>query len=298
MTERTIGRGGGGRTPSGIAYDDEGSGSPVVLVHAGVADRRMWDPQVASLAAGHRVVRLDARGFGESLPPLGGWSHHTDVLELLDTLGIERAHLVGASLGAGIVVEAALARPSLADSLVLAAPGGALFSEAPAELLPIWSAEGDALDRGDLDEAVEINLRAWVDGPGRRPDAVDPALRANVGRMQRHAFELPQWDPEAAPEHELEPAASGRFAELACPVLVVVGDRDQPSVLATAERVAREAVDARLIAWPGVAHMLTMERATEFAAIVLDFVANVDAAASARPTPGGATGPGRPIAGS
>jgi 3-oxoadipate enol-lactonase len=278
MTDGANPPGPGGRTAAGIAFDERGSGSPLVLVHSGVADRRMWDPQVPALAEDHRVIRYDARGFGESLPPLGAWSQHTDLLGLLDELLISRTHLVGTSMGAGIAVEAALARPNSIDSLVLAAPGGALFGDSPPELRPVWAAEVDALDRGDLDGAVEVNLRAWVDGPERTADAVDPDLRAFVGRMQREAFELPEWDQETAPEHELSPGASERFGEIACPILVVVGDGDQPSVRATAERIAAEAPRARLVVWRGVAHMLTLERPDEFAALVLAFLAEVEAA--------------------
>ena len=278
MTDGANPPGPGGRTAAGIAFDDRGSGSPVVLVHGGVADRRMWDPQLPALANEHRVIRYDARGFGESLPPLGPWSQHTDLLGLLDELLIARTHLVGASMGAGIAVEAALARPSTIDSLILAAPGGALLGESPAELRPVWAAEVDALDRGDVAGAVEVNLRAWVDGPDREAGTVDPAMRAFVGRMQREAFELPEWDQEQTPEHELSPPAVARLRELACPVLVVVGDADQPSIRATAERIAAEAPGARLVVWPGVAHMLTLERPDEFAYLVLAFLAEVETA--------------------
>ncbi len=267
----------GGRTTTGIAFDDEGSGDPIVLLHAGVADRRMWAPQLPLLAPTHRVIRPDARGFGESLPPAGPWSHHTDVLALLDELLIPSCHLVGASMGAGVAVEAALARPDAVASLVLAAPSGALLGEAPTELVPVWAAEVDALDRGDVAAAVEVNLRAWVDGPVRAPDVVDDEVRSAVGRMQREAFELPEWDMETAPEHELSPAASTRLGELRCPILVVVGEADQPSVIATAERIAAEAPDARLAVWPASGHMLTLERPTAFAAAVLEFLAEVEA---------------------
>jgi pimeloyl-ACP methyl ester carboxylesterase len=276
MTDGFNRAGSGGRTASGLAFDDRGSGSPVVLVHAGVADRRMWEPQIEPLTAAHRVIRYDARGFGESLPPQGAWSQHTDLLGLLDELLISRTHLVGTSMGAGIAVEAALARPSVVDSLVLAAPGGALLGESPDELLPVWAAEVDALDRGDVEAAVEINLRAWVDGPDRPPDAVDPELRAFVGGMQREAFELPEWDQESAPEHELSPPAATRLFELGCPILVIVGDADQPSIRATAERIAEEAPLARLVVWPGVAHMLSLERPDDFAGLVLEFLEDVE----------------------
>src|SRR4051794_17817454 len=262
----------GGRTASGLAYDDEGSGPPIALIHAGVADRRMWTDLAGRVAARHRVIRHDVRGVGESLPPAGAWSHHTDVLALLDELLITRAHVVGASMGAGIAVEAALARPQAVASLLLVAPGGAILAETPATFRPIWAAEVDALDRGDLDGATEINLRAWVDGPRRSPDAVDPAVRAFIGRMQRDAFELPEWDAEQAPEHELSPPAADRLGQLACPVLVVVGDADDPAIIAAAERVAGLAPRARLAVWPDVGHMLSLERPEAFADLLGDFV--------------------------
>ena len=105
-----------GRTATGIAFDDSGSGPPIVLVHAGVADRRMWDDLAGRLSGRYRVIRHDVRGVGESLPPTGPWSHHGDLLALLDDLLIARAHFVGASMGAGIAVEVALARPGIAAS--------------------------------------------------------------------------------------------------------------------------------------------------------------------------------------
>ena len=265
----------GGRTATGIAFDDEGSGSPIALVHAGVADRRMWADLVARLAPRHRLIRHDVRGVGESLPPTGPWSHHTDLLSLLDELLVPRAHLVGASIGAGIAVEAALARPGVAQSLTLVAPGGALLAGPPETFRPIWAAEVEALDRGDIDAAVEINLRAWVDGPRRAADAVDPELRAFIGRMQREAFELPEWDSEQAPEHELAPPAAGRVRELDLPVLVVVGDADDQAIVDLAERIVAEAPRGELVVWPDVGHMLSLERPAAFAELLSSFVDHV-----------------------
>lgn len=262
-----------GRTSTGLAYEAAGSGETLVLVHAGVADRRMWDPQWPAFAASHRVIRYDLRGYGESLPPTGPWSHHADLLGLIEELGIARAHLVGASVGAGIAVEAALAQPRAVGSLVLAAPGGALYGGATEDLRSVWHDEVEALDRGDLDAAVEVNLRAWVDGPDRAPDAVDPAIRAFVGAMQRDAFELPEWDPDGAPESELEPPAHARLAEITCPTLIVVGEADQIATLEAANGLAADIPNAQLVSWPDTAHMLTLERPEEFGRFVLGFVA-------------------------
>ena len=262
-----------GRTSSGLAYEVAGSGPALVLVHAGVADRRMWDRQWPEFAANHRVVRYDLRGYGETLPPAAAWSHYADLLSVFDELGIGRASIVGVSVGAGIAVEAALARPDAVASLVLAAPGGALFGDDTDDLRSVWHDEVEALDRGDFDEAVEVNLRAWVDGPQRSPEAVAPDVRSFVGRMQRDAFELPEWDAERAPETELEPPAAGRLNEVGSPTLVVVGEDDQPATRRAAERVGAAVPNVELVAWPGVAHMLTLERPVAFAQLALDFLA-------------------------
>jgi 3-oxoadipate enol-lactonase len=140
-------------------------------------------------------------------------------------------------------------------------------------LRPIWHDEVEALDRGDLDAAVEVNLRAWVDGPSRPADAVDPAMRAFVGEMQRDAFELPEWDSDGAPETELEPPAHARLTEVACPTLVVVGEADQAATRDAAHRLATEIPGAGYVSVPDVAHMLTLERPREFERLVLDFLA-------------------------
>jgi pimeloyl-ACP methyl ester carboxylesterase len=178
-------------------------------------------------------------------------------------------------MGGGIAAEAALARPGAVASLVLVAPGGALLDGTPDAFRPIWAAEVEALDRGDLDAAVEINLRAWVDGPLRPPDAVDPEVRAFIGRMQREAFEIPEWDPDQAPEHELLPAAAGRVGELACPVLVVVGDADDPAIREVAERVAGDAPRGRLVVLAGLGHMLSLEQPALFADLLAEFLTDV-----------------------
>lgn len=262
-----------GRTQSGIAYEIAGSGIPIVLVHAGIADRRMWDPQWSAFASVGRVIRYDARGYGESLPPTGPWSHHSDLLELLDELGMGRATLIGASIGAGIAVEAAIARPRAVGALFLAAPGGALLGDASESLRSVWHDEIAALDKGDLDEAVDINLRAWLAGPSRSVEDVDPAVRELVRRMQHDAFELPEWDQDAAPESELTPPAAARLSEIACPTLVLVGELDQPATLEAAKRVAAEVPGARLEVWPDVAHMPSMERPDDFERLALAFLA-------------------------
>jgi pimeloyl-ACP methyl ester carboxylesterase len=93
--------------------------------------------------------------------------------------------------------------------------------------------------------------------------------------MQRDAFELPEWDPDGAPESELEPPAHARLAEIACPTLIIVGAADQIATLEAANRLAADVPGAQYVSWPDAAHMLTLERPRHFERLVLDFVAAV-----------------------
>lgn len=261
-------------SPAGIAYDRAGPQRdlPVVLLHAGVADRRMWDPQWSALTAERDAVRLDLRGFGESVGrPEGTLSPREDVVDTLDVLGIDRCHLVGASFGGGVAVEVALTRPELVASLLLSAPGGSLIAAVTPDLQAFFDAERAALAADDLDAAVEANLAWWVDGPRRDADAVNHELREQVRRMQRRAFELTA-DWEDVEETELEPSALDRLGELQVPTLVLQGALDLDAIVDTARRVSEEVPRARRVDWPDTAHLPSMERPDEFLALLRDWL--------------------------
>ena len=254
------------RTDSGIAYDRAGPRDdlPVVLVHAGVADRRMWEPQWPDLTTRHDAVRLDLRGFGDSTArPVGPLSPSADVLEVLDAEQIERCHFVGASYGAGVTVEVALTRPAAAASLFLAAPGGSLIPEATEDLRAFAAEENAALDADDLHAAADVNVRWWVDGPGQPADRVAPEVRALVARMQRRAFEVTA-DWNDVEEAELEPPTLDRLGEIGVPTLVLLGDLDLDAIRLAAEWVRAGVPGARLVRWQGVAHLPSLERPEVF----------------------------------
>jgi 3-oxoadipate enol-lactonase len=262
-------------SPGGIAYDRTGprGDPPVLLLHAGIADRRMWDPQWPALTAERDVVRIDFRGFGDSTErPDGALSPVRDVVATLDALRVERCHLVGASFGAGVAVEVALTRPDLVESLLLSAPGGSLIAEPTADLRAFVDAERSALADDDLDAAVEANVSWWVDGPRRDADAVDPVVRGLVGRWQRRAFEVTA-DWADIEEEELEPPALDRLGDVQAPTLVLVGGLDIDAIIQTAARVADAIPGARRVDWPDTAHLPSMERPADFLALLRDSLA-------------------------
>lgn len=267
-------------TPNGIAYDRAGpaGSATVLLLHAGVADRRMWEPQWAGLTAARDAVRLDLHGFGESdRRPVAAMDPVADVVATLEYLGVGSCHLVGSSLGAGVALEVALTRPGLVRSLLLAPPGGSLLTERSPALAAFAAAENAALERGDLDGAVEANIDAWVVGQGRTLEAVDPAVAASVRVMQRRAFEIDaSWaDPDLGGV-ELDPPAAERYAEVVAPVLLVVGGHDLEPVHLAADRIRAQVPRARRVDYAHAAHLPSMEDPAPFLQLLLEWVAGQD----------------------
>jgi 3-oxoadipate enol-lactonase len=231
----------------------------------------MWDPQWETFPRAHRVVRYDLRGYGRSPIGPGRFSYARDLLELLEQKGLERVSLVGVSMGGRIALEVALARPALVDALVLVG-AGLPGHDRSAEMNAADEAEEAALGRGDLDAAVEVTLRTWVDGPRRAPEDVDPEVRARVAEMQRRAYELqlPVW--ETAEEERLVDDLSERLGEVGARTLVLVGEEDLPDIHEVADRLVRELPDTRRAAIADAAHVPSLERPHEFDELVLGFL--------------------------
>lgn len=252
-----------------LYYEMAGEGTPLILLHAGVADSRMWDGQFTAFAEKYRVIRFDYRGFGQSAMPAGEFCNYADVAGLLDYLDAPQAIVVGISFGGMIAIDFAITHPERVLQLVLAAPsvGGATPSE---RIKGFWQAEDAAFERGDLDEAVEVNLRAWVDGIYRQPDEVDQAVREKVGLMQREIFEIDV--PDDIDEIDLEPPAYGRISSIISNTLILIGSLDLPEKVEQANWLHEQLPNAQLITVPDVAHMINMEAPTQFNNHVLQFL--------------------------
>lgn len=244
-----------------------------MFIHVGIADSRLWDPQWASFE-GYRRTRMDLRGFGRTpvgSPPL---RHARDVAELLDALDVSGAAVVGASLGGRVALEVAIARPELVRALVLVGSGlpGLDWSAA---VRAYGQAEDEAVQRGDLDGATELNLRMWVDGPRRSPTEVEPHVREAVREMQRRALELqaPVWD--ELDEDLLVAGVADRLGEIRVPTLVLVGGEDVDDIHAVADRLSTEIPGARRATIARSAHVPNLERPADFDALALGFLAEV-----------------------
>lgn len=261
----------------GVALRGEiaGDGEPVVLLHAGICDRRMWHDAFGALAERYLTVRYDLRGFGDSVPDATHaatpFSHHTDLLAVLDHLGIARAALVGASFGGQVALDTAIAAPDGVSRLatVCSFPGGWRWSVALRRAV----AEIDgALDDGDLDRANEAEIALWIDGPRRGPDEVNPGVRRFVAGMNRTALGS-GFDGEG--ERPLDPPAIDRLAGVRCPTLVMIVDLDLPDAIAAGEHLARAIAAASLHRFPDAAHLPALERPDRFLDVLDAFLNGV-----------------------
>jgi pimeloyl-ACP methyl ester carboxylesterase len=237
----------------------------VVLIHAGICDSGMWDPQWRSLAGSHRLLRLDLRGFGRSPLPPEPYSNARDVLDVMDAAGIERAAVIGASLGGSVALEVAVAAPERVSALVLAC-SGLPAHEWSADVRDYWAVEEAAIERGDLDAAADANVRFWIGPAGA-------AVRARVHAMQLRALELQVPVGEDDPEVPLVADLNARLGEIAAPALVVAGALDHRDIHAIAARLVAALPHATRADIAAAAHLPSLERPAAFDAAVAPFLA-------------------------
>jgi pimeloyl-ACP methyl ester carboxylesterase len=242
-----------------LAWWSDGDGPPVVLVHAGVADARMWEPVLPALTPLHRIVRFDMRGFGRTRSTPGTFAPAGDLAGLLDALDIAEAHVVGASFGGLVALELAATQPQRVASLVLLAPALPDIEPSP-ELLAFAEAEEQAIRVDQIDAAVDINVKMWAADSS-------PETRALVADMQRIAFDLQLR--ERAESDELEPPVSGRLSTIGVPTTIAVGDRDVVDFTQIAERLRRELPAATLHHIADAGHLLALDQPDAVAQLVL-----------------------------
>jgi pimeloyl-ACP methyl ester carboxylesterase len=242
----------------------------VALIHAGIADSRMWTPQLESFGRAHRVIAPDLPGFGKTPYTTDVVDFRAAVRDGLDDAGMNRAALVGTSLGGLVSLGVALESPERVSALVLVGSGIDGGHEWSREM-ERWDAEEEAaLDRGDFDTAALAMLRAWVAGPRRSLDAVDPAIRELVAEMQRNAYELQHGHDVRG--NRLDPPAWQRLGDIRVPTLVLTGDEDQSDIHQIADKLANEIPGAERATIADAAHLPNLERPEEFDRIVLGFL--------------------------
>ena len=252
---------------SEIYYEITGQGEPtVILMHGGMLDCHMWDEQFELLAITHRVLRYDASAHGQStLPPDVYWDF-ADLRELMNMLEIERAVLVGLSLGGKTAIDLALESPERVEAIVAVSTGlsgyrftSDFYLEQRDIMIQAWRA-------GEFDAVVEAFQRCWTDGPNRAPQDVDPEVRESVRMMARNGLE------HAMEGRLIDPPAIERLDELEVPMLLIVGELDMPGIHEIADKLVAANPNAELVTIPGAAHMVNMEKPEEFNRLLLEYL--------------------------
>jgi 3-oxoadipate enol-lactonase len=252
-----------------IHYKRSGAGYPVVFLHAGVADSRMWEPQATGLGKHFDVITPDMRGYGKSELPAESWSPIADVLALMDALRIREApHVVGCSIGGGLAIDFALKHPERVSKLVLVGAGvsGQPHEDKYDHLFTEVNAAEETKDLGVLNEA---EMKLWLVGPGRTTGDVDQRLRNLFLDMNGISLKS---DFASAPEQKLDPPAFGRLAEIKAPTLVIVGDHDISEVQDTADLLVSKIPGARKELIHDAAHLPNLEHPEKFNRVLLDFL--------------------------
>lgn len=248
-----------------LYYEDLGEGEAIILIHAGVADHRMWDDQFYLFGIDRRVIRYDTRGFGRSKTESVEFSNRQDIADLMVHLGIEKAHLIGNSRGGQIAVDFALEFPDRVLSLIAVAAGLSGFDipEPPKEIAAEWELcerIEKMADEGDVEEALDLMAKYWCDGP-RSPEGRCPAhVTAKVRQMIAENRLRQDGEPKAI---GLDPPAAARLETISVPTLVVLGEHDELTEAVMGEEMATRIPGARKLVLPA-AHMVTMERPVEF----------------------------------
>lgn len=255
-------------------YEVAGSGHPLVMVHAGVADNRMWDDQFEVFAQQYKVIRFDQRGFGQTKPVDGEFKRYEDLYALLNFLDITETYLMGCSMGGGACIDFALEHPEMAKALITIGSGPAGFDvELDEPDSPLWDLITQAFKANELDKTAEYEAQMWLDGPNAPAGRVGGAIRQKMIVMNTIALQNEQLN--LGKQLSLDPPAAKRLDELKLPTLIIYGDLDTPYILAAGKYMAQHIQGAQEVVMPGAAHLPSMEQPQVLNDIVLSFLAQL-----------------------
>jgi pimeloyl-ACP methyl ester carboxylesterase len=246
-----------------------GKGLPVIFLHAGVCDKRMWESQMAAVAEeGWQAIAYDRRGYGETESPDVAFNHVDDLEALLKALDIHAAVFVGCSMGGGLAVDFALRHPGQVIGLVLIGTSitGAPWTATDVEN-QIEAAEEDAYERGDLEMINRVQAHEWLDGPRTSGGRVTGAARELFLDMNAIVLGKPELTLE-----EPRDDAWRRVGEVGSPTLLMVGDEDFTALIDRHDHLSEEMPNAFAAVLEGVAHIPSIERPELVNALLLEFL--------------------------
>jgi pimeloyl-ACP methyl ester carboxylesterase len=253
-------------------YELDGNGPPLVMLHAGIADRRMWAGQVGVLSRHYTVITPDFRGYGSSAAQQMPFRYYEDIYCLLQHLEVGKAAFVGCSIGGLTAMKLMIAHPEAVACAVLVAPGLREYECTDAGTLAKDAELSDLAAAGKRDEVIRLLVDLWVVGLKRRRQAVNREAQELALRMIKENYDMVM---DRLPETEPEVGIIPNLPKINVPVLVMIGSDDLPDMQAIAHLVAQKIPGAREQLIPGAGHLPNLEHEDLFNRTVLDFLGSV-----------------------
>ena len=258
-----------------IYYETAGSASEpaLLLIHAGIANLRMWDPQLEALSRDHHVIRYDSRGFGETTTQNIEFSDRADALALLDHLGVAKATVIGCSRGGQIALDLAVEFPHRVAGVVVIGGGPSGFPdlEMTAEEEALVDEMDIAFEQAEWERLNRLEVKLWSIGPGRDEAELDPEFVRTAYEL--NAANIPHVTEKPTPI-PLEPPSYDRVVDIAVPSLVMVGDCDLSEHLAESAYLLSTRPHADGVRFPNTAHLPNLERPEEFERVLTRWLAD------------------------
>lgn len=244
-----------------IYYEEKGQGLPLIMIHGGFLDCRMWDEQFEYFASKFRVVRYDVRNHGKSKSVDVEYKHYVDLKALMDHLKIEKTILMGLSMGGSIASDFAVNYPERMLSLILVGPGLTGYEIISQEVLEYLRNYREAVEAEDLERLTEVFLQGWTDGPYRKPEEVNSKVRRKSKMMIEGTLNIYN---KNSIEKSVEPPTIKRLEEIKVPTFIVFGNLDMPDIKSICKIYRSNIPKSEMITIDGAAHLVSLEKPAEF----------------------------------
>ncbi len=254
-----------------IYYEDTGKGLPLVFIHAGYMDSRMWDNLTAVFSSEYRVIRYDVRGYEKSSKVTKAYSDAEDLKSLMEKLGVQEAVLIGVSNGGRIALDFAVTYPHMVKALIPVDSGLKGYQPSGPEEEKLW--ENITIDEekylrlrseGKFREAAEIDVDFWS-------NATVGELRESLLNIAEENVFTDETDPDIFQVSPTPPAFE-KLNSLKMPVLIIVGSRDTPPLIAMSKRYHQLIKGSKFLVIEGADHLPSITRPEEFRNAVFDFL--------------------------
>jgi len=255
-----------------LYFEMKGTGKPLLLLHSGSSDHRMWAEQCRKLSRYFQVIIPDFRGYGKSPAPSEPFSHFEDMFYFIQNLKLKNVNIVGCSLGGKVAIELVIAHPEAVNRLILVSPGLNGYEYQDVETLEKDAILEELIADGKRQEVADLLIDIWVVGLKRKRDTVSLDVISLVREMiLDNYYSVVDKYPETSPGFNV----ISRLNEIHVPTLVMIGDEDLSDMLAISQLVADRIPGAKRLEINNAAHLPNLENGTLFNQSVIDFLTQV-----------------------